>query len=285
MPDGVYNGLKYVSWECFQCGIPNISTSIFDTTIFEVSNSFSQLSSNEHLSPESDISFSFPNATSSPSRPGAQQDTAKRKDLPLRVVTLNCQSIKTGGKPAQLQNMISSLQGDIVIGSESWLNSSIKSQEVFPEGFNSYRRDRPAGSGGGVFILVSKQFHSSQPEELIIEENTDCELLWVKVKVKGSSDLYIGSFYRPPDKTGAGQNIPGQNIPCHFFTPRTKHPTKICHPGQNIPRCFCHPGHNIPCHFCHPGHNIPCHFCHPGQNIPYSDCFFRVSLICDLHLL
>ena len=201
MPDGVYNGLKYVSWECFQCGIPNISTSIFDTTIFEVSNSFSQLSSNEHLSPDSEISFSFPNATSSPSRPGAQQDTAKRKDLPLRVVTLNCQSIKTGGKPAQLQNMISSLQGEIVIGSESWLNSSIKSQEVFQEGFNSYRRDRPAGSGGGVFILVSKQFHSSQPEELIVEENTDCELLWVKVRVKGSSDLYIGSFYRPPDKT------------------------------------------------------------------------------------
>ena len=24
---------------------------------------------------------------------------------------------------------------------------------------------------------------------------------------------------------GAGQNIPGQNIPCHFLTPQTKHPT------------------------------------------------------------
>ena len=83
-----------------------------------------------------------------------------------------------------------------------------------------------------------------------------------------------------PDKTSRDKNIP-----CHFFTPRTKHPTKICHPGQNIPRCFCHPGHNIPCLFCHPGHNIPCHFCHPGQKIPYSDCFFKVSLICDLHLL
>ena len=69
--------------------------------------------------------------------------------------------------------------------------------------------------------------------------------------------------------TGAGQNIPGQNIPCHFLPPRTKHPTKICHPGQNIPCSFCHPGHNIPCCFCHPGHNIPCHFCHPGQNIPH----------------
>ena len=65
----------------------------------------------------------------------------------------------------------------------------------------------------------------------------------------------------------------------------TKHPTKICHPGQNIPCCFCHPGHNIPCCFCHPrhnipccfchpAHNIPCHFCHPGQNIPHSDCSF-----------
>ena len=84
---------------------------------------------------------------------------------------------------------------------------------------------------------------------------------------------------------GAGQNIPGQNIPCHFFTPWTKHPTKICHPGQNIPCCFCHPGHNIPCCFCHPGHNIPCHFCHPGQNIPHSDCSFRVRRIWDLHLL
>ena len=84
---------------------------------------------------------------------------------------------------------------------------------------------------------------------------------------------------------GAGQNIPRQNIPCHFLTPRTKHPTKICHPGQNIPCCFCHPGHNIPCCFCHPGHNIPCSVCHPRQNIPHSDCFYKVSLIWDLHLL
>ena len=44
MPDCVYDGLKNVSWECFQCGVSNISTSIFDTTIFETSNYFSQLS-------------------------------------------------------------------------------------------------------------------------------------------------------------------------------------------------------------------------------------------------
>ena len=202
MPDCIYDGLKYISWECFQCGVPNISTSIFDTTIFEVSNSFSQLSQNV-TSPESEISFSFPNATSSPRKSVPQQDAGKRKDLPLRIAMLNCQSIKSSRKPAQLRNMISSLQADIVIESESWLNPSIKSQEVFPDSFNCYRRDRPKGNGGRVFLLVSKQYYSSRPEELLIDDNVDCELVWAKVKVQGSSDLYIGSFYRPPDKTDA----------------------------------------------------------------------------------
>ena len=85
---------------------------------------------------------------------------------------------------------LNSLQANIVIGSESWLNPSIKSQKVFPDSFNCYRRDRPNGSGGGVFLLVSKQYDSSQPEELLIDDNIDCELVWAKVKVQGSSDLY-----------------------------------------------------------------------------------------------
>ena len=198
MSDCEYKGLKNISWECFKCGVPNLSTSIFDTTIFEGSNSFSPLCNT--FSPESDISFTFPNATSSPTRPAPQRPAQSRKDLPLRVVMLNCQSVKANGKPAQLKNIISSLQTDVIIGNESWLNPSIKSAEVFPDGFNSYRRDRPDGKRGGVFILVSQQYDRHQPEELIVDSSSDCEVVWVKVKVKGSSDLYIGSFYRSPDK-------------------------------------------------------------------------------------
>ena len=51
--------------------------------------------------------------------------------------------------------------------------------------------------------MVSKQYDSSKPEELLIDDTIDCELVWAKVKVQGSSDLYIGSFYRPLDKTDA----------------------------------------------------------------------------------
>ena len=152
MSEGVYCGLKNVSWECFHCGVPNFSTSLFDTTIFETSNSFSYL--NETSNTEaSDLSFSNPIATSSPTKfsPG-------RTDLPLRLLVINCQSIKSPGKQAQLQNIIQSTRADIIIGTESWLSPDIKSAEVFPSSFNCYRRDIPKGQGGGVFLLVSNLY-------------------------------------------------------------------------------------------------------------------------------
>ena len=93
MSEGVYCSLKNVSWESFHCGVPSFSTSLFDTTIFETSNSFTYL--NETSNTEaSDLSFSNPIATSSPAKisPG-------RTDLPLRVLVINCQSIKSPGKP------------------------------------------------------------------------------------------------------------------------------------------------------------------------------------------
>ena len=50
--------------------------------------------------------------------------------------------------------------------------------------------------GGGVFLLVSSMYESEGPEELKVFQ--DCELVWAKMKVQGSKDLYVGSFYKPP---------------------------------------------------------------------------------------
>ena len=72
--------------------------------------------------------------------------------------------------------MIESTQADIVIGTESWLDDSIKSSEIFPSNFRSYRRDCSTGArGGGVFLLVSDKFQSNEPEELrsSVEQNKD----------------------------------------------------------------------------------------------------------------
>ena len=66
------------------------------------------------------------------------------------------------------------------------------------KGFKVYRKDRKKRAGGGVFILVSEKFVSSEPEKMKAEGS--CELIWAQIQVPGSSHLFIGSFYRPPDE-------------------------------------------------------------------------------------
>ncbi|WAR00573.1 RTJK-like protein, partial [Mya arenaria] len=188
MNDQVFNALANYSWECVQCGIPNFSTGIFDTTVSNVTTT------------DSEISFSCPNATSSPHKrvnSTSYQAPDQRNDLPMRILLLNCQSIKSPGKTGQLKNMITASQADIIIGTESWFDESICSAEVFPPNFTPYRRDRSTGSqGGGVFILVSNKYTSDSPVELTDESNI--EMVWCRLKVIGSRHLYIGAFYKPP---------------------------------------------------------------------------------------
>ena len=79
-------------------------------------------------------------------------------------------------------------------------------------------------------------------------------------------------------KMGTGQNIPGQNIACHFLPPWTKHPTKICHPGQNVPCCFVtRTKHPMP--FLPPRTKHPMPFLTPGQNIPLSGIFSGINTL------
>ncbi|XP_062578472.1 uncharacterized protein LOC134240394 [Saccostrea cucullata] len=132
-----------------------------------------------------DNSFGSPTATSSPKKTPRLPDRSNRVDLPMWILVLNCQSVRDGSK------------------TESWLDSGIKSEEVFPDNFKHYRKDRSDGKrGGGVFILVADKYLSSMPEELKVEGAH--ELLWVKVKVKSVPDLYVGSFYRPPTAADSG---------------------------------------------------------------------------------
>ena len=48
-----------------------------------------------------------------------------------------------------------------------------------------------------IILLVSDKYESEEPEEMKVDN--DCELIWAKLKIKGSKDLYIASCYRPPD--------------------------------------------------------------------------------------
>ena len=75
--------------------------------------------------------------------------------------------------------MIQRVNPDIIVGTESWLNDSIKNSECFPvEDYEFERRDR-ADSYGGIFIGIRRDLSYECEPEL----ETECEIMWCKINL------------------------------------------------------------------------------------------------------
>lgn len=89
-------------------------------------------------------------------------------------------------------------QADIVVLTETRLDCSISSEEVFGSNYTVYRKD-PAGNGakhgGGFLIATKKGMITSIREHLDLPS----ELLFVDIITDGEKKLTIGTFYRPPN--------------------------------------------------------------------------------------
>ena len=83
----------------------------------------------------------------------------------------------------------------MLVGTESHLNDSIYSSEIFPKDYSVYRKDRNI-HGGGVFVLVDKLIPSSK-----LEIESSCEVIWVILHLKGPHNIILGAFYTPPNST------------------------------------------------------------------------------------
>ena len=71
-------------------------------------------------------------------------------------------------KRIDLHNLIETHKPNIIIGTESHLDSTIASSEIFPDNFqNPYRKDMKLGEGG-VFIAVDNNYIMT---ETIIKED------------------------------------------------------------------------------------------------------------------
>ena len=180
--------LQTFHWNCFQCGIPNFSTTLFASTpaenplppsLADLTNATSASENsnqnptcdhiNSHLNPPRIKTIGNPLSSSSPISLTKHNDVSVSSissistatdpllDLPkpvkhnqsLRTLVVNFQGIRS--KKHDFWNLIESTQPDIIIGNETFLKSEHSNSEIFPPSYDVYRKDRNDNSGcGGV---------------------------------------------------------------------------------------------------------------------------------------
>ena len=128
-------------------------------------------------------------------------DSSFSNDLPkrskidqIKIMNVNCQSIKSTLEKKELELLIYEHKPDIVFGTESHLDSDYKDAEIFPPGYVPLRHDRNR-NGGGVFIAYRDDLSISQ----ISNFGRNSESLLAKLRSSGRPDLYLCVMYRPPD--------------------------------------------------------------------------------------
>ena len=90
--------------------------------------------------------------TSSSKRNTRPKEKPKQRFQKLTIATVNFQSIK--GKVAAFAAFLSENSPDIILGSESWLDGTIATAEIFPSHYQVMRKDRNI-NGGGVLIAIN----------------------------------------------------------------------------------------------------------------------------------
>ncbi|XP_072033764.1 uncharacterized protein [Amphiura filiformis] len=215
-----------VSWICANCGLPTFSDSFFDNNYMgiPVENSFEVLSDdsdptdhvnktnsstgNSFSSHDSSVGDSVhdgsPKEASTPvankncfddkhqqkSRRKLFKNCPKKKPVKeIKILNLNFQSLKN--KQAEFQVLLETEKPDVIIGSETWLNSSVNSCELFPSEYTVFRKDREDGYGG-VLIAVR-----NLPAIHLDELDVNAELLWVRIEIANSKPLFVCAYYNP----------------------------------------------------------------------------------------
>ena len=141
-----------VSWICCNCDNPNYERNLFHSFQRETANSFHPLNLSESIEIKSPISDFVPVLHSSPIIDRRHSKKIKN----WRTLILNCQSLR--GKVEAFQSSVDYFQPDCILGTESWLDKSVSTNEIFPPGYKIFRRDRITSTqGGGECLLLSKK--------------------------------------------------------------------------------------------------------------------------------
>ena len=143
------------------------------------------------------------------------------RDLALRLILLSCGDVESNPGPLtqnlsilngllinarsirnkvpQLQTLLNVYNIDFVAVTETWLDSSVNTSEIFDSSYQVHRKDRPYKKGGGVLIAFKSCFKVMQRDDLTTSSNTHNEILAVDILCKRLGKIVFIVCYRPPD--------------------------------------------------------------------------------------
>ena len=131
--------------------------------------------------------------------PGPEQNLkGETSRVSKRLSSLNCLSLNARSIVHKTLDLHGRLSGDIkydlVAITETWLDCSINTSEIFPDCFMVHRKDR-SRHGGGVLLACGVELSCVRREDF----ETNFELLWCKVTVcNPKKSMLVGVYYRPP---------------------------------------------------------------------------------------
>ena len=151
---------RLTTWFCNKCKLPNVITAT--STLHLATSNFYQ--------PRSDTTTGIPTLLDGYSRVNDNQHTTgttdmrgtddirliprptRRREHKLKIMTVNCCILRSTGKRLDFASILHEHQPDIICGTENHLDNSITTSEIFPKGFDIFRKDRSLG--GEEFLLL-----------------------------------------------------------------------------------------------------------------------------------
>jgi len=112
----------------------------------------------------------------------------------LKICHINIRGLQ--GKFDEISNLLTHYKIDILTLNELFINNT-KSKFDIPR-FTFLRKDRHAGTGGGVGMFIRNELDFQRKQTF---ENKEIESIFVEIYQKKSKPFTIGTIYRPPDSS------------------------------------------------------------------------------------
>ena len=110
----------------------------------------------------------------------------------FKLFVINCRGLKS--KKDSFVHLIHSQSPHFIAGTESWLDPTTPSNEIFPVNYQVFRNDRSDGYGG-VFFAYHNTIDCSQ-----VTFTSPCEVVICRVEMINSKVLIVVTAYRPPNQ-------------------------------------------------------------------------------------